>query len=764
MSVAACFSINSPHDGAKPNASAAPSKPQTDSAAQEVLAGLVERVTFHNAENGFSVLQVAARGHRDLVTVVGHAAVISAGEWITASGEWTNDRKYGQQFRSRFLRVSPPTSIEGIEKYLGSGIIRGIGPVYATKLVRAFGEKVFDTIEAEPERLREVPGIGPMRAKSITQAWAKQKVVREIMVFLHTHGVSTARAVRIYKTYGADALPVMSENPYRLARDIRGIGFKTADAIAMKLGIEKTAMIRVRAGISYALTEAMDEGHCGLPTDELIPLAESLLEVPAELVQAALDLELSERTVVADSVDETPCIFLAGLHRAERVIAERLLCIAGGAPPWPQIDPAKALPWVEQKIGIELADSQKEAIAAALGSKALVVTGGPGVGKTTIVRSILHILSTKGVEPLLCAPTGRAAMRPGARVVEHDVGRAETPIGLVEERGDRCRFGRIGGERDGADLGGERYEFGRIARREPYLHTECGEAAGHGSADTGARSDDKRRVVGKIAHMSSLAIGIWQRSALDRFRRLPEQNPARRIGHGGLRVDLLGERIGALHRRAGADCLEPALEIGKIRELLALPLMRHDPGIARHVGDRIGAGDERAIREPLVEDCIEAVCFLDVAFDRVGYFFGRVLAEMVVLARHWAEPAHMPEQPLQNLDATAEVSRNELRRLLREVEQDRAGLEDADRRTRLSRIVIDDGGNAVVWRKAQKVRLELVAGTDVHRHDLVRKPGFLEKDRDLVAVGRRPVVQVDHGSAPMWGTGDAPALEPALFR
>jgi len=222
---------------------------------QEVLAGLVERVTFHNAENGFCVLRVKARGHRDLVTVVGHSAAISAGEWITSSGDWVNDHNHGLQFKAKFLRTSTPTSIEGIEKYLGSGMIRGIGPVYATKLVKAFGEKVFDIIEAEPDRLREVTGIGAVRARRITDAWAEQKIVQEIMVFLHSHGVGTARAVRIYKTYGPDAVQIMSENPYRLAKDIRGIGFKTADAIAMKLGIEKTAMIRVRAGISYALSD-----------------------------------------------------------------------------------------------------------------------------------------------------------------------------------------------------------------------------------------------------------------------------------------------------------------------------------------------------------------------------------------------------------------------------------------------------------------------------------------------------------------------------
>src|SRR5580692_4502720 len=215
---------------------------QSSVSEREVLAGLVERVTFHNAENGFCVLRAKARGHRDLVTVIGRATTISAGEWITASGEWVNDRTHGQQFKAQFLRTSAPTSAEGIEKYLSSGMIRGVGPVYAKKLVRAFGEKVFDVIEATPDRLREVDGIGPVRAASILAAWAERKAVREIMVFLHSHGVGTARAVRIFKTYGSDAIQVMTENPYRLARDIRGIGFKTADAIATKLGIEKSAM------------------------------------------------------------------------------------------------------------------------------------------------------------------------------------------------------------------------------------------------------------------------------------------------------------------------------------------------------------------------------------------------------------------------------------------------------------------------------------------------------------------------------------------
>ena len=384
---------------------------QADSQDREVLAGLVERVTFHNPQNGFCVLRTRARGHRELVTVVGHAAMVAPGEWITASGEWVNDRTHGQQFRARFIRTAEPSSVEGIEKYLGSGMIRGIGPVYARKLVRAFGEKVFDVIEAEPERLRQVTGIGKVRAKRITDAWAEQKVVREIMVFLHSHGVGTARAVRIFRTYGADAVEVMTENPYRLARDIRGIGFVTADAIAMRLGIEKTAMVRVRAGIGHALAEAMDEGHCGLPEEELGPLAAKLLEVPADLIRTALDLELADGTVVADTVEDTPCIFLGGLHRAERTIAGRLGEIAGGGLPWSRIDPDKALPWVERRTGLALAPGQADAVRTALSSKVSVITGGPGVGKTTIVNAILRILSAKGVDILLCAPTGRAAKR-----------------------------------------------------------------------------------------------------------------------------------------------------------------------------------------------------------------------------------------------------------------------------------------------------------------------------------------------------------------
>ncbi len=375
------------------------------------LAGLVERVTFHNSDNGFCVLRVKARGQRDLVTVVGHAALIAAGEFVQVAGAWTNDREHGLQFRASFLKASPPTTLEGIEKYLGSGMIRGIGPAYAKRLTMSFGEQVFDVIEQEPDRLREVGGIGPKRAARIVAGWAEQKVVREIMLFLHANGVGTSRAVRIYKTYGADAVQVISDNPYRLARDIRGIGFRTADQIAMKVGIDKDAMIRIRAGVSYGLAEAMDQGHCGLPEDELIKLTAALIEVPPDRIVTALELELQDGTVVADTLKDRRCIFLAGLYRAEQAIAEQLRTLAAGRPPWPEINAAKAIPWLEARAGICLAGSQCEALRLALASKVLIITGGPGVGKTTLVNSILKALVAKSVKVALCAPTGRAAKR-----------------------------------------------------------------------------------------------------------------------------------------------------------------------------------------------------------------------------------------------------------------------------------------------------------------------------------------------------------------
>ncbi|MCC6319988.1 MAG: AAA family ATPase, partial [Phycisphaerales bacterium] len=381
------------------------------SATGEALSGLIERVTFHNPENGFCVLRVKLRGHRELETVIGHAASVTVGEYLSAFGEWSIDREHGRQFKASRLRILPPTTEAGIEKYLGSGLIRGIGPTYAKRLVQAFGTEVFAVIEKDAAKLREIDGIGPIRAQRIADGWADQRVIRDIMVFLHANGVSTSRAVRIFKTYGQDAIELVKENPYRLARDIKGIGFLSADTIARNMGIAPTSLLRARAGISHALMEAVGEGHCGLPRTQLVPLAVKLLEIPQPIIEEALALELGEGTVVADDFEGEPAVFLASLHRAERAIARRLLSLQEGAPPWPAIDADKALPWVESKLSVALSASQREAVRLALRSKVLVITGGPGVGKTTLVKSILTILAAKRLRVALCAPTGRAAKR-----------------------------------------------------------------------------------------------------------------------------------------------------------------------------------------------------------------------------------------------------------------------------------------------------------------------------------------------------------------
>jgi exodeoxyribonuclease V alpha subunit len=378
---------------------------------RETLVGSVERVTFHNTDTGFAVLKVKARGRRELVALVGHAATISAGEFIHAAGVWVTDRTHGLQFKADVLKTTPPTTKEGMARFLGSGMVRGIGPKLAERIVSQFGLDTFEVIEADAGRLREVPGIGEFRAGRIASGWAEQKAVRDIMVFLHSHGVSTSRAVRIFKTYGHDAITVMTEDPYRLAHDIRGIGFRSADVIAMRLGLTKESPKRLRAGVSFALQTATDEGHCALPVEELVRLAEKLLEVPGDPIRVAMDAEIVEGKVVLDRIEDQPCLFLRGLHSAERDIADRLKSLSIGDPPWPMIDIERAIPWVEKRTGTVLSASQREAVDLVLRSKVAVVTGGPGVGKTTLLDTILRILAAKGVRLLLAAPTGRAAKR-----------------------------------------------------------------------------------------------------------------------------------------------------------------------------------------------------------------------------------------------------------------------------------------------------------------------------------------------------------------
>lgn len=380
-------------------------------AATERLGGSVERVVFHAEESGFCVLRVAVRGRREPVTVVGRAAAVAPGEHVECQGQWVNDRTHGLQFRAAELRTVAPSTREGIERYLASGMVRGIGPRFAKRLVAAFGERIFEVIERQPERLLELEGIGPKRKARLVEAWAEQRAVREIMVFLQSHGVGTARAVRIFKTYGDAALERVRENPYRLALDIHGIGFKSADQIARRLGIAPDSLIRARAGLRHVLQEIAAEGHCAAERSALLRRAAALLEAPEPTIERALEEELAAGELVAEPIEGRACVLLAALQRAEVGVAGNLGRLLEGPPAWGPIDTARAIPWVERQAGITLSAGQREAVARAVNGKVTVITGGPGVGKTTVVNAILRILAAKGVRMDLCAPTGRAARR-----------------------------------------------------------------------------------------------------------------------------------------------------------------------------------------------------------------------------------------------------------------------------------------------------------------------------------------------------------------
>jgi exodeoxyribonuclease V alpha subunit len=377
----------------------------------DALSGQVERVTFHNEETGFCILKVKVQGRKEPVAVLGSLPSVAPGEWVTAQGTWERDRDHGIQLKAHKLKTQPPTSLVGIEKYLGSGMIKGIGPVYATKLVKKFGEKVFDIIENQSKRLQEVDGIGRERRQRIKDAWAEQKVVRDIMLFLHAHGLGTNRAVRIYKSYGAEAIELIRADPYRLARDIHGIGFHSADSFAEKLGLEADCLLRARAAIEHLLDQATTEGHCALPRRDLLEGAARLLEVDESVVNEAFERHLKDDRILSEKIAGEELIFMPLLRDAEERIARQLRRLAEAKEPEPAIDAEKAIPWVEEKTGRKLSPSQHDALRIALRSRAVVITGGPGVGKTTLVQSLLKILTAKKLKCILAAPTGRAAQR-----------------------------------------------------------------------------------------------------------------------------------------------------------------------------------------------------------------------------------------------------------------------------------------------------------------------------------------------------------------
>lgn len=377
----------------------------------ETLNGAIEKIVFHSAGSGFCVLRITAKSHAELVTVVGHAPILNIGEYIEAIGEWHNDRSYGLQFKAAQLKIILPDTLAGIEKYLGSGLIKGIGPHFAKKLIEAFGTDVLTVIEQNPEKILALGGIGKKRYDKIIESWVEQKSIREVMVFLQSHGVGTARAVKIYKIYGDAAIEKVTENPYRLAQDIHGVGFKTADELALKLGISENSLHRARAGIHYVLQEFCQQGHCGMSLSEHIQSSVVLLNISEDIIEHAIRQEIDDQQMMLEEIQQENCIFPARLYLAENGIASHIKRLLPGKTPWGNIDTEKAIPWVENQTGLLLSDSQKLAVIKSLKSKILILTGGPGVGKTTIVNSILNIISAKNFKITLCAPTGRASKR-----------------------------------------------------------------------------------------------------------------------------------------------------------------------------------------------------------------------------------------------------------------------------------------------------------------------------------------------------------------
>jgi exodeoxyribonuclease V alpha subunit len=376
------------------------------------ISGTIERVTFQSPESGFCVLKVKAKGFPKLVAVVGNAPDIQAGEWIEASGIWITDPKFGQQLKAEYIRTITPETLAGKERYLGSGLIKGIGPAMAERLVGAFGNDVLEVIDKEPNRLTEVAGIGPGRCQQIKKAWADQRQVREVMVFLHGHGVTTGRAVRICKEYGRDSISKISDDPYCLARDIHGMGFRLADKIATSLNIVGDAPQRAAAGVEFTLQELTTEGHCLYPESDLVQKAAELLGIGSEAVMKAVQQSVQTgRLVREDGEKGVPHVALKALSIAENELALDLTALLSEPL---ELDPGKineTISWVEKKTNISLAAGQRQAVALALKHKVLVITGGPGVGKTTLLQSILEIHQAKGRKVVACAPTGRAARR-----------------------------------------------------------------------------------------------------------------------------------------------------------------------------------------------------------------------------------------------------------------------------------------------------------------------------------------------------------------
>ncbi len=375
------------------------------------LNGTVKQLVYRNRENGFSVVRLEVANEPSPVSVVGVMPELEEGAPVSCNGNWKEHPKFGRQFAAETVLLESPSTLEGLRVYLGSKAVEGIGKVHADRLVKKFGDKLFSILEEQPQRLREVPGIGPERARKIAESWSRNRVNRDLMVHLHGLGITPAVAASILGVYGPDAVQVVSSDPFQLIKDVRGIGFKTADKLAGGIGIANDHPGRIAAGLRHLVYEARNRGNCGIRVAELVEQAVGLLDVPQETVRSSAGLLADSRELVLDRIDGELCAFPRDLYDAEGEICSRMRVIASGVVPWGAIDAGPAIRRAEAESNMKYGESQAEAIRSAVSAKFTVITGGPGVGKTTIVNAILRILGSRKIEIRICAPTGRAAKR-----------------------------------------------------------------------------------------------------------------------------------------------------------------------------------------------------------------------------------------------------------------------------------------------------------------------------------------------------------------
>ncbi|MDD4159626.1 MAG: ATP-dependent RecD-like DNA helicase [Synergistaceae bacterium] len=380
------------------------------------LAGQIERITYNDAESGYAVLRMSVKGYPDLVTAVGTIVSPAVGEVLNMRGFWTDHPKFGSQFKIVEYSSFAPSSIQGIEKYLGSGLIKGIGPSIAEKIVSLFGAEAFDILDTQPERLLDIEGIGEKKAAAIHEAWLEQREMREVMLFLQSYGIGTGYALRVFRHYGSASVRVLQENPYRLAVDIFGIGFTTADKIASSMGFSKESPLRIRAGVLHVMNELTRDGNVFVPIEKLTESASEILSVPAELAERGIEeARLSQELIIEWYTDidgnDDCAVYLPPFHYAEVHSAKNLGSLMSAPFNGRYASPDIVIPWVQEELGISFAEQQTEALKTALKSQVMVITGGPGTGKTTLIQAIIKIRSARGFSIMLAAPTGRAAKR-----------------------------------------------------------------------------------------------------------------------------------------------------------------------------------------------------------------------------------------------------------------------------------------------------------------------------------------------------------------